>query len=481
MLTESLLLAFAGAIAGTLLAAWGVHVLSSIVPLDFPRRGEIAIDGWVLGFTLLISVLTGIIFGLAPAIQSTKMDLVDALKTSGRNSAGSSHRHSLRSMLVMSEMAMALILLIGAALMIQSFLRLRHVSPGFTSNNVLTMEVSLPRNSYPRERRPAFFQQLIERAQSLPGAQVVAAAKHLPLSGDNMNFAFDVEGRPFPPGKSPGADCRFVTTDYFKALRIPLIRGRLFSESDGPQSPPVLLINRTMADRFFPNEDPIGKRMQLGINSFTGQIVGVVGDVKHVGLDAEVNNEVYGLYSQAPFFTDMTLLVRTPGDPMSLAGAMRNELATLDKQVSIGKVRTMDTIAAESVAQPRFRTLLLALFGICALLLASVGIYGVMSYAVTQRTQEIGIRMALGAQVGDVRKLVIGNGMTLALIGVAIGLAGAYGLTRLMASLLFGISATDAPTFAAISAVLVAVALIACYIPARRATKVDPLVALRCE
>ena len=319
LLTESLLLAFAGAIAGTLLAAWGVHVLSSIVPLDFPRRGEIAIDGWVLGFTLLTSVLTGIIFGLAPAIQSTKLNLVEALKASGRNSAGSSHRHSLRSLLVISEMAMALILLIGAALMIQSFLRLRHVSPGFTSDNVLTMEVSLPRNSYPRERRAAFFQQLIERAQSLPGAQVVAAAKHLPLSGDNMNFAFDVEGRPFPPGKSPGADCRFVSADYFKALRISLIRGRSFSESDGPQAPPVLLINRTMADRFFPNEDPVGKRLELGINNFAGQIVGIVGDVKHVGLDAEVNNEVYGLYSQAPFFTDMTLLVRTSGDPMSLA------------------------------------------------------------------------------------------------------------------------------------------------------------------
>ncbi|MCM3901967.1 MAG: ABC transporter permease [Pyrinomonadaceae bacterium] len=480
LLTESLLLSIVGGIAGTLLAAWGVQILSSIVPPDFPRQEEIAIDGWVLGFTLLISVLTGIIFGLAPAIQSTKLDLIDALKASGRNSA-SSHRHSLRSLLVMSEMALALILLIGAALMIQSFLRLRHVSPGFISDNVLTMEVSLPRNSYPRERRSSFFQQLIERAQSVPGAQVVAAAKHLPLSGDNMNFAFDVEGRPFPPGKSPGADCRFVTPEYFNALRISLIKGRVFSESDGPQAPPVLLINQTMADRYFPDEDPIGKRMQLGINNFAGQIIGIVGDVKHVGLDAEVNNEVYGLYSQAPFFTDMTLLVRTPGDPMSLVGAIRNELATLDKQVSIGKVRTMDMIAAESVAQPRFRTLLLGLFGISALLLASVGIYGVMSYAVTQRTQEIGIRMALGAQVSDVRKLVIGNGMTLALIGVAIGLAGAYGLTRLMASLLFGISATDAPTFAAISAVLIAVALIACYIPARRATKIDPLVALRYE
>jgi len=481
LLTESLLLSIAGGIAGTLLAAWGVQVLSAIVPPDFPRRGEIAIDVWVLGFTLLISVLTGIIFGLAPAIQSSKLDLVDALKAGGRGPAGSSHRHSLRSLLVMSEMALALILLIGAALMIQSFLRLRNVSAGFTPDSVLTMEVSLPLNSYPRERRPAFFQQLLERAQSVPGAQVVAAAKHLPLSGDNMNFAFDIEGRPFPPGRSPGADCRFVTADYFKALRISVIKGRVFSESDGPQAPPVLLINKAMADRFFPNEDPVGKRLQLGINNFAGQIVGIVGDVKHVGLDAEVNDEVYLPYLQAPFLIDMTLLVRTSGDPMSLAGAMRNELGTLDKQVSIGKVRTMDTIAAESVAQPRFRTLLLSLFGISALLLASVGIYGVMSYAVTQRTQEIGIRMALGAQVSDVRKLVIGNGMTLALMGVVIGLAGAYGLTRLMASLLFGISATDAPTFAAISAILIAVALIACFIPARRATKVDPLVALRYE
>jgi predicted permease len=481
LLTESVLLSCAGGIAGALLAACGVNVLSAIVPPDFPRRGEIAIDGWVLGFTLLISVLTGIIFGLAPAIQSTKMDLTEALKVGGRNSAASSHRHSLRSLLVMSEMALALVLLIGAALMIQSFLRLRHVAAGFTPDNVLTMELSLPRNSYPRESRPAFFQQLLERTQSVPGVQFVAAAKHLPLSGDNMNFAFDIEGRPFPPGRSPGADCRFVTPDYFKALRIPLIKGRVFSEGDGPQAPHVLLINKAMADRFFTNEDPIGKRLELGINSFTGQIVGIVGDVKHVGLDADVNGEVYAAYSQAPFWTDMTLLVRTSGDPMSVAGPMRNELATLDKQVSIGKVRTMDTIAAESVAQPRFRTLLLGLFGLSALLLASVGVYGVMSYAVTQRTQEIGIRIALGAQVGDVRRLVIGNGMTLALIGVAIGLVGAYGLTRLMASLLFGISATDAPTFAAISAGLVAVALIACYIPSRRATKVDPLVALRYE
>ena len=481
LLTESLLLSLTGGIAGILLAAWGVQVLSTIVPLDFPRRSEIAIDGWVLGFTLLISVLTGIIFGLAPAIQSTKMNLTDALKAGGKNSTTSSNRHGLRSLLVMSEMALALILLIGAALMIQSFLRLRHVGAGFNPDNVLTMELSLPRDSYPRERRTAFFQQLLERAQSVPGVQVVAAAKHLPLSGDNMNFAFDVEGRPFPPGKSPGADCRFVTSDYFEALRIPLINGRVFTESDSLQGPPVLLINKAMADRFFPNEDPIGKRLELGINNFAGQIVGIVGNVKHVGLDAEVNHEIYLPYSQAPFATDMTLLVRTSGNPLSVAGAMRSELKALDNQVSISKVRTMDTIAGESVAQPRFRTLLLGLFGITALLLATVGIYGVMSYTVSQRTQEIGIRMALGAQVADVRRLVMKNGMTLALIGVAIGLAGAFGLTRLLGSLLFGISATDATTFVAISAGLGVIALMACYIPARRATKVDPLVALRYE
>ena len=481
LLTESLVLSFAGGIAGVVLAAWGVRILSTIVPTNFPRREEIGLDGWVLVFTLLISLLTGVIFGLAPALQSTKMDLTEALKAGGRSSAAAGGRHRLRSLLVIVETALALVLLIGAALMIQSFLRLEHVNPGFKTDHVLTMELSLPANSYPRPQRSTFFQQLVEQSKALPGVQAVAAAKHLPLSGDNMNFAFDIEGHPFPPGKSPGADCRFVTSDYFKALGIPLISGRLLSDSDGAQAPQVLLINESMARRYFPNEDPIGKRLVLGINNFTGQIVGVIGDVKHVSLDAETNDEIYAAYSQAPFWTDMTLLVRTTGEPMSIAGSMRNEIAALDGRVPIGKVRTMETITAESVAQPRFRTLLLGLFGIAALLLAAVGIYGVMSYAVTQRTHEIGIRMALGAQVSDVRRLVIGNGMTLALVGVATGLAGSFALTRLMASLLFGVAATDVATFAAVSGGLIAVALAACYIPARRATKVDPLVALRCE
>jgi putative ABC transport system permease protein len=481
LLTESLLLSFAGGIAGAILAAWAVHVLSAIVPSTFPRREEIAIDGWVLGFTFIVSAFTGVMFGLAPALQSTKMNLTEALKAGGKSSAARGQGHRLRSLLVMGETALALVLLIGAALMIQSFLRLQQVRPGFKTDHILTMELSLPALSYPLEQRPAFFEHLLERTKALPGVQSVAAAKHLPLSGDNMNFAFDIEGRPFPRGKSPGADCRFVTPDYFEALGISLIKGRVFHEDDGPQSPHVLLINEAMARRFFVNEDPIGKSLVLGINGFAGQIVGIVGDVKHVGLDAETNDEVYAAYSQAPFWTDMTLLVRTLGDPLSVAGSVRREVRALDSQVPIGRVRTMEAIAAESVAQPRFRGLLLGLFGIAALLLASVGIYGVMSYAVTQRTHEIGIRMALGAQVGEVRTLVLKNGMTLALIGVVLGLAASFALTRLLESLLFRVTATDATTYAAVSAVLIVVALLACYIPARRATKVDPLVALRYE
>jgi putative ABC transport system permease protein len=480
-LTESLLLSFAGGIVGAIVATWGVNAISAIVPNSFPRREEIAIDGRVLAFTVLISILTGVIFGLAPALQSTRIDLMPALKARTRGSAQVRQSHRLRSFLVTAEMALALMLLIGAALMVQSFLRLQNVSPGFETNHLLTIELSLPPDKYPREQRPAFFQQVVERGRALPNVVSVAATRHLPLSGDNMNFAFDVEGHPFPPGKSPGADCRFVTPEYFKALEIPLIKGRTFSAGDGPQSPHVLMINETMARRFFPGEEPIGKRLTLGINNFMGEVVGVVGDVKHEGLDVETKEEIYAAYPQAPFWTDMSLIVRTSGDPLSVVKGLRNELRMLDKQVSTGKVRTMEALVTESVAQPHFRTLLLGLFGIVALILASVGIYGVMSYAVNQRTQEIGIRIALGAQLSDVRKMVMKNGMRLALTGVAIGLGGAFALTRLMTSLLFGVSATDPVTYLAIGLFLTGVALLACWLPARRATKVDPLVALRYE
>ncbi len=481
LLTESLLLAVAGGVGGILLAAWGVAALSAIIPTSFPRREGIAIDYWVLGFTLLVSVVTGVIFGLVPALQAAKTELTEALKEGGRSAAEGGSRNRVRSLLVVAETALALVLLIGAALMTQSFLRLQRVNPGFRTDHVLTMELALPPVRYVRAQRVAFFQQLIERSRSVPGVQAVAASRQLPLTGDSFNYAFSAEGRQPLPGESPSADVRFVTPGYFSVLGIPLVKGRTFSESDGPDAPSVIVINEALARRYFPNEDPIGKRARLGINNFTGNIIGVVGDVKHMGLDAAVHEEVYTPYAQTPFWTDMTLSVRTSGDPLSVAAAMRDVIKGLDNALPVSRQRTLETIAAESVAQPRFRTLLLGLFGLAALLLASVGIYGVMSYAVVQRTHELGVRVALGAQTADVLRLVIGQGIKLVLSGVALGVLASFGLTRLMEGLLFEVSATDPVTFAGIALLLNGVALLACWIPARRATKVDPMIALRCE
>ena len=481
LLTESLLLSLAGGSAGILLAIWFVKAFATIVPQTFPRHEEIAVNNSVLIFTLLTSVLTGLLFGLAPALQSIKVDLTKALKAGGRSVAEGSRTYRFRNLLVTAQLSLTLMLLIGAALMIQSFVRLGSVPPGFNADRLLTMEVALPINNYPQPRRPALFQQLLERTKALPGVESVAAAKHLPLSGDNMNFAFDIERRPFPEGKSPGADCRIVTTDYFAALGIPVIKGRSFNDGDVLEAPHVLLINDAMARRFFANEDPLGQRLQLGINGYTGQIVGVVGDVKHVALDAKTNDEVYVPYSQAPYSIDMTLIAKTSNDPLQIVGAVRNEIKVLDPLIAVGKVKTMDAITKESISDARFRTLLLTMFGLVALVLAAVGVYGVISYTVTQRTHEIGVRMALGAQVGHVRNLVLKSGLTLAVAGTTIGLAGAFALTRLMSSLLFGLEPTDTRTFVSVPILLLVVAFMACYIPARRATKVDPLVALRYE
>ena len=481
LLTESLLLSLAGGTAGILLAIWFVRAFATIVPQTFPRHEEIGVNNAVLIFTFFTSVLTGLLFGLAPALQSIKVDLTKALKAGGRSVAEGSRTHRLRNLLVTAQLSLTLMLLIGAALMLQSFVRLGSVRPGFNTDHLLTMEVSLPLSNYPQPRRPALFHQLIERTKALPGVEAVAAAKHLPLSGDNMNFAFDIERRPFPEGKSPGADCRIVTNDYFNALVIPLIKGRSFSDGDVIDAPHVLLINEAMARRFFPNEEPLGQRLELGINGYTGQIVGVVGDVKHVALDAQTNDEVYIPYAQAPYSIDMTLIAKTRNDPFQIVAAVRNEIKLLDPQVAVGKVRTMEAITKASIADVRFRALLLTVFGLVALVLAAVGVYGVISYTVTQRTHEIGVRMALGAQLRDVRNLVIKSGLRLAVAGTAVGLAGAFALTRLMSSLLFGLAPTDTRTFLTVPIVLVLVALIACYIPARRATKVDPLVALRYE
>ena len=480
LLTESLLLSAAGGAVGMLAAFWDVRLLALLAPVNFPRRDEIALNLTVLLFTVLVTALTGIFFGLAPAVQASRVNLVEALN-SARNTIAVGWGNRFRRFLVVTELALALVLMIGAALLIQSLFRLQRVNPGFSSDKTLTMELSLPANNYPRVRRPGFFQDLLQRIRALPGVESVAAARHLPLSGDNMNYAFDIESRPFPEGRSPGADCRFVTPDYFKLMGVQLLKGRVFAEGDGPDAPPVLLINETLAKQHFLNEDPIGQRLVLGINSFSGSIVGVVRDVKHVALDAETKPEIYVNYAQGPYWTDMNLLVHTSGDPIAVAASVRGQISAIDRQVPVTGIRTMESILSESVAQQRFRSTLLVVFGLTALLLAAVGIYGVMSYAVTQRTKEIGIRIALGAQLNNVRRLVISNGMTLAIVGITVGLAAAFALTRFLSSLVFEVSSTDPLTFTVIAVSLALIALLACYIPARRATRIDPLVALRDE
>jgi putative ABC transport system permease protein len=480
LLTESLLLSAAGGAVGVLAAFWGVRLLALLAPVNFPRREEIALNLTVLLFTVLVTALTGIFFGLAPAVQASRVNLVEALN-SARNTIAVGWGSRFRRFLVVTELALALVLMIGAALLIQSLFRLQRVNPGFSSDKTLTMELSLPANNYPRSRRPGFFQDLLQRIRALPGVESVAAARHLPLSGDNMNYAFDIESRPFPEGKSPGADCRFVTPDYFKLMGVQLLKGRVFADGDGPDAPQVLLINETLAKQHFLNEDPIGQRLVLGINNFSGNIVGVVRDVKHVALDAETKPEIYVNYAQGPYWTDMNLLVHTSGDPIAVAASVRGQISAIDRQVPVTRLRTMNSILSESVAQQRFRSTLLVVFGFTALLLAAVGIYGVMSYSVTQRTKEIGIRIALGAQLNNVRRLVIWNGMTLAIVGITLGLAGAFALTRFLSSLVFEVSSTDPLTFTVIAASLALIALLACYIPARRATRIDPLVALRDE
>jgi len=462
LLTESLLLAAAGGAVGILAAFWGVRLLALLAPANFPRREEITLNLTVLLFTVLVTALTGIFFGLAPAVQASRVNLTEALN-SARNSIAIGWGSRFRRLLVVTEFTLALVLMIGAALLIQSLFRLQRVNPGFSSEKTLTMEVSLPSSKYPRDRRPGFYQELFQRIRALPGVEAVAVARHLPLSGDNMNFAFDIESRPSPEGRAPGADCRFVTSDYFKLLGVQLVQGRVFADSDGPAAPPVLLINQTLAKQYFLNENPIGHRLVLGINNFSGSIVGVVGDVKHVGLDEETKPEIYANYAQGPFWADMNLLVHTTGDPVAVASSVRGEISAIDRQVPVARIRTMDSILSDSVAQQRFRSTLLVVFGVTALLLAAIGIYGVMSYAVTQRTKEIGIRMALGAQLNNVRSLVIWNGMTLTLVGIAFGLVGAFALTRFLSSLVFEISSSDPLTFTAIPVTLALISLLACY------------------
>ncbi len=490
LLAESGSLSLAGGALGLLLAFLGLDVLVAFLPAD-PSLGpddlgllqldKIRLDRQVLGFTFLLSLLTGMISGLAPAYQAARPDLNHWLKEGGRTSGGSS-RPRLRGALVVAEVALTLVLLVGAGLLIRSFARLMDVEPGFKAENLLTFRIS-PASKYRRlPERLAFYQQLIGRLSVLPGVESVGASTTLPFTGTDLGGSLSIEGRPAPGGgENPTARFHSVTQDYFATMAIPLLAGRLFLEQDTGESQAVTVINETLARRYWPGENPIGRRLK---NRFGGdkllEVVGIVRDTQQMGLDSGVKPEIYVPYTQRPW-SFMTFAIRSSGDPLSLAGAVRSQLSAVDKDVPIYSIATMEQRMSDSVSQRRFNMVLLGLFAAVALALAVVGIYGVMSYTVTQRTHEIGIRTALGARPGDVMKLVIGRGMALALTGVGIGLTASFALTRLMNNLLFGVSASDPLTFALIALTLTGVAFLACLVPARRATKVDPIVALRQE
>jgi putative ABC transport system permease protein len=483
-LTESVLLSLLGGILGSMVAMWGVEILVALSPGNIPRLDEVRLNLMVLAFTLGVSVMTGIIFGIFPALHATNPSLTESLKEGGRSSTGGIRGNRLRSSLVISEIAIALVLLVGAGLMIKSFVRLQEVDPGFRPERILTADMSLPRAKYKEPAQViAFYDQFMKRISSQPGVESVAAITTLPLSGGGAIASFEVEGRPEPPpNQVVDAEYRVVTPAYFTTMGIPLIRGEGFTERHTRDAPSVMIINETMARRYFPGEEPIGKRINLGNPQSDPwrTIIGVVKDVHDEGLDTDPYPQMYSPLAQFPA-NAMTLVARTGGDPLALAPNIRGELAAIDRDQPLTNLRTMEQVMSQSISRQRFNMTLIAIFSVVGLILATVGIYGVMSYSVTQRTHEIGIRMALGAQARDVLKLVVGQGMLLALVGVGAGLVIAFGLTRVMSSLLFGVSATDPLTFGAVALLLAAVAALACFIPARRAMKVDPMVALRYE
>jgi len=482
MLTESLLLAMTGCALGLLLASWSIAALVAASPPQLPRVSAIQVDRVVLGFAVVVAVLTGLLFGLAPALQAAKTSLTEALKEGARGTGDGTPHSRLRRALIVAEVALSLVLLAGAGLLTRSLVRLLDVDPGFRSNNLVTMAVSFDSAKYSQEGRNLdFVEQLLPRLESIPGVTGVAVANDLPLEGQETTTNPTVEGRePAQPGEQLLIGVHSVNTNYFRALGVPLQHGRFFDQRDAINAPPVVIVNKTAARRLWPDDNPIGKRIRLLGGEEFAEVVGVVGDIKHNGLTAPPSMDAYVPYAQVPW-PYLMIAVRSTMEHGALLSAVRAEVRALDPDMPVFSVRPFQQVLDELLGERRLTLVTLGLFAGLAVLLAAVGLYGVMAYMVTQRTREIGIRLALGARRSDILRLVVGQGTRLALLGVGIGLVGGFALTRFLAGLLFGISATDPLTFAAMAVVLLLVALVACYIPARRATRVDPMVALRYE
>jgi predicted permease len=487
LLTESVLLAGLGGLGGLVLAQLGTDALIEAVPQNIPRISTIQLDAPVLAFTFFVSLLTGVIFGLVPAWQASHVDLNSSLKSGTRGGSGGEGKGRVRNALIMVEVALALVLLISAGLLIQSFARLGRVQPGLRTERLLTARIGLPDVAYPKnENVIAFYDQFLPKVRAIPGVESASAILPLPLSGSNMVTSFDSEDNPLPEGQRPGAPVRIIATDYFKTTGIPIRQGRVFDDRDQYESAPVVIVNERFVQKFFPGKNVIGKRIQPGFSADDSgekwrEIVGVVGNVKHLNLKNEDSPEMYLSRTQIPIGV-MSIVIRTSvSNPNAITNSLRKELAAMDATIPLTSVRVFDEYIARSLARPRFITLLLSIFAGTALVLTAIGIYGVMAYSVSQRTSEIGIRIALGAGKSSIFRLIVGQAMTLVAISLAIGLAGAFAATRLLNSLLFGVGASDPVTFTGIVLLVSAVAFIAAWLPARRATRVDPIIALRAE
>jgi putative ABC transport system permease protein len=487
LLTESVVLAALGGLLGLLLAQWGTEALIRAVPQNIPRISSIRLDGVVLVFTLLVSLVTGVIFGLVPAWHASHIDLNSSLKSGSRTGGGGERKGRLRNGLVMAEVALALILLICAGLLIQSFARLGRVQPGVKTERLLTARIQLPDAAYPENHQNiAFWDQMLPRLRTIPGVEAASAIVPMPLTGSNMVTSFDDAENPLPDGQRQTAPIRIAGTEYFKTMGIPLRQGRLFNETDRFESAPVVIINERFASKFFPGQNPIGKRIMPGFSADESgekmrEIVGVVGNVKHLALKNEDTPEMYLPQAQMPFGI-MSLVIRTNvSDATALTSAVRKEVAALDPSIPLTSVRLFEEYISRWLARPRFNALLLSIFAGVALVLTAIGIYGVMAYSVAQRTNEIGIRIALGAAKSSIFKLIVGQAMTLVGISVVIGVAGAFAATRLLSSMLFDVSTWDPLTFGAIVVLISVVAFLAAWLPARRAMRVNPIVALRAE